>query len=81
MDPDGRTEGSVEFGVSDNGEGIPADRLARVFDAYFSTRAGGMGMGLAISRTIVEAHHGRFCRRVRARRQDDVSVPAAGRPG
>ena len=53
-------QGDVEFGVSDNGEGIPPDRLARVFDAYFSTRAGGMGMGLAISRTIVEAHQGRF---------------------
>jgi signal transduction histidine kinase len=53
-------QGGVEFGVSDNGEGIPADRLARVFDAYFSTRAGGMGMGLAICRTIVEAHQGRL---------------------
>jgi signal transduction histidine kinase len=52
--------GGVEFAVSDNGEGIPPDRLARVFDAYFSTRADGMGMGLAISRTIVEAHHGRL---------------------
>ena len=52
--------GDVEFAVSDNGEGIPPDRLGRIFDAYFSTRAGGMGMGLAISRTIVEAHHGRF---------------------
>jgi signal transduction histidine kinase len=53
-------EGGVELGVSDNGEGIPPERLGQVFDAYFSTRAGGMGMGLAISRTIVEAHHGRL---------------------
>ena len=52
--------GDVDFAVSDNGEGIPPDRLDRIFDAYFSTRAGGMGMGLAISRTIVEAHHGRL---------------------
>lgn len=51
---------SVEFAVSDNGEGIPPDRVDRIFDAYFSTRAGGMGMGLSISRTIVEAHHGRL---------------------
>jgi len=50
----------VEVSVSDNGEGIPPDQLARIFDAYFSTRAGGMGMGLAICRTIVEAHQGRF---------------------
>ena len=53
-------EGGVGFAVTDNGEGIPGDRLARVFDAYFSTRAEGMGMGLAISRTIIEAHQGRI---------------------
>jgi C4-dicarboxylate-specific signal transduction histidine kinase len=52
--------GAVEFRVTDNGEGIPQETLGNIFDAYFSTRAGGMGMGLAISRTIVEAHHGRF---------------------
>jgi two-component system sensor kinase FixL len=50
----------VEFSVTDHGEGIPGDRLTQVFDAYFSTRAEGMGMGLAISRTIVESHHGKL---------------------
>jgi two-component system sensor kinase FixL len=50
----------VEFRVTDNGEGIDRERIGKVFDAYFSTRAGGMGMGLAISRTIVEAHQGQI---------------------
>jgi two-component system sensor kinase FixL len=52
--------GYVEFKVLDNGEGITADRIEHVFDPFFSTRAEGMGMGLAISRTLVEAHHGRL---------------------
>ena len=50
----------VVFRVTDNGEGIDRERIGKVFDAYFSTRAGGMGMGLAISRTIIEAHHGQI---------------------
>lgn len=52
--------GGVEFVVTDNGEGIQPEQLGRVFDAYYSTRASGMGMGLAICRTIAEAHQGRL---------------------
>lgn len=52
--------GETVFRVTDNGEGIPADRLPQVHDAFFSTRANGMGMGLAISRSILEAHQTRF---------------------
>ena len=54
------SDAGVEFRVTDNGEGIDPERLGKVFDAYFSTRAGGMGMGLAISRTIVEALEGQI---------------------
>lgn len=52
------SQDAVEFAVIDHGEGIPSAHLDRLFEAYFSTRAEGMGMGLAISRTIVEAHDG-----------------------
>jgi PAS domain S-box-containing protein len=51
---------SVEIAVSDNGHGIPADKLGHVFDPFFTTKPNGLGMGLPISRTIVEAHGGRL---------------------
>jgi PAS domain S-box-containing protein len=50
----------VEIAVSDTGDGIPADKLAHVFDPFFTTKPNGLGMGLPISRTIIEAHAGRF---------------------
>lgn len=50
----------IEFAVTDNGPGIEEDQLHRVFDPHFSTRANGMGVGLAICRTIADAHHGRL---------------------
>jgi two-component system sensor histidine kinase DctS len=46
--------------VSDTGPGVAADEQAHIFNAFFSTKEGGMGMGLAICRSIVEAHHGRI---------------------
>jgi signal transduction histidine kinase len=50
----------VRVAVQDTGIGIAANDLDHVFSAFFTTKAGGMGMGLSISRSIVEAHGGRL---------------------
>ena len=46
--------------VSDTGVGIPAEKLEQIFSAFVTTKAAGTGMGLAISRTIVESHDGKL---------------------
>jgi two-component system sensor histidine kinase DctS len=51
---------TASFNVADSGPGVPEDDRERIFSAFFSTKDGGMGMGLAICRSIVEAHHGRI---------------------
>lgn len=48
----------VELAVSDNGPGLPAEALGRLFDPFFSTKENGTGLGLAISNTIARAHGG-----------------------
>ncbi|HWV57711.1 MAG TPA: ATP-binding protein [Longimicrobiales bacterium] len=48
----------VRLSVSDSGPGIPEDVLSRVFDPFFTTRAGGTGLGLAVVHRAVQAHNG-----------------------
>ena len=55
----GRAEGNmVEIAVRDTGPGIPADQLARIMEPFFTTKTRGLGLGLAISRSIVEKNQG-----------------------
>jgi two-component system sensor kinase FixL len=55
-----RTDDMIEVVITDSGQGIAPDFAARLFEAFASTKAEGMGLGLSISRTIVEAHGGRI---------------------
>jgi signal transduction histidine kinase len=52
--------GEVELMVEDSGKGIAESDLARVFEAFYTTKQAGLGMGLSISRTILQAHGGRI---------------------
>jgi PAS domain S-box-containing protein len=55
LDPD-----QVQVTVKDSGIGIDAQRIDKIFDSFYTTKPGGMGMGLSISRSILQAHGGRL---------------------
>ena len=78
-----RTEdGMAEVAVDDTGIGFRAAAAERLYEPFFTTKPQGMGMGLAISRTIVEMHHGRLSvgpRDVGARHHRAVVLPLESR--
>jgi len=52
--------GNIEFSVTDMGPGLPDEVIERMYEAFFSTKSDGMGIGLGLCRSIVESHHGRI---------------------
>jgi PAS domain S-box-containing protein len=53
-------DGQLQFSVGDAGVGLPAEKMDQIFSAFFTTKPQGSGMGLAISRSIVESHGGQL---------------------
>jgi signal transduction histidine kinase len=55
-----KTGNEILVSVADTGPGIGAENLEKMFDAYYTTKAHGMGMGLSICRSIIDSHGGRL---------------------
>lgn len=52
--------GVIEFSVTDSGPGMPEEVLSRLYEAFFSTKRDGLGIGLSLCRSIIESHRGRM---------------------
>ncbi|MFL5481973.1 MAG: PAS domain-containing protein [Gemmatimonadaceae bacterium] len=68
-----RDSDGVRFTVRDTGTGIDPDSANKVFNAFYTTKNGGMGIGLSVSRSIIESHHGRIW----AESNDDIGATFA----
>jgi two-component system, LuxR family, sensor kinase FixL len=69
----------LEVSVVDNGPGIPADTLPNLFRAFSSSKGDGLGLGLAISRTIAQTHGGDLKVDAGAERVNDFGTPGVMR--
>jgi len=56
----GKTDDAIEVAVEDTGKGLPTKDVSRLFQPFYTTKHNGMGLGLSISRSIIEAHGGRL---------------------
>jgi signal transduction histidine kinase len=74
------SDAQVELAVSDTGPGLAEETLPRLFESFFTTRPDGLGLGLSIVRSIVEAHGGRVAAENNAGTGATfrVSLPVAG---
>jgi two-component system sensor kinase FixL len=54
------SDNTIKVVVRDNGRGLPTEDTERVFDSFFTTKVSGLGMGLSLSRSIIEAHGGKL---------------------
>ena len=52
--------GVIEFSVTDMGPGLAPEVIARMYEAFFSTKVDGLGIGLSLCRSIIESHRGRM---------------------
>ena len=64
----GTENGLLLVSVSDTGVGLPSEKIDLIFNAFYTTKPQGTGMGLAISRSIIEAHGGRLWATANAQR-------------
>ena len=74
-------DGQLLISVSDTGVGLPSQQADKIFNSFFTTKTQGTGMGLSISRSIVESHGGRLWAGANSPRGASFISPCRQRPG